>query len=782
MDRHQKALELDKVLNMLKAEATISNVKEEALKLTPSAGLFETKELLKQTSDAHMLIGRFGAPSFSGISDNVNALRRAQAGGCLTQYELLQIAATLRNIRKVREWKQKSASVETSLDGYFFNLYTNKFLEERITDCIISEDEIADSASPELNDIRRKIRVASSKAREVLNKIIRSSTYQKYLQDNIITQRDGRFVVPVKAECRNSVAGLVHDTSSSGATVFIEPMGVVNANNDIRILNGKEEAEIERILFELSGYAGGCADEISQSYKDVCELDLIFAKAHLAYRMKATVPKMNDEGRIKLKQAKHPLIPKEKVVPTDIDLGITFDTLVVTGPNTGGKTVSLKTIGLLTLMAACGLMIPADENSEISVFKKVLVDIGDEQSIEQSLSTFSAHMTNIVDIIKQADRSSLILIDELGAGTDPVEGAALAIAILEELRSKDSKIAATTHYAELKEFALKTAGVENGSCEFDVKTLRPTYKLLIGVPGKSNAFAISSRLGMNSNIIDRAKELVTAENRQFEDVVETLEKRRQALDSEIRRAEELAKEAQKDKEAARRELEKAKKQAQREIDDAKREAQTLTARTRSQAYALMDEIDKARKEKKFTPEQKSKLKKDINSMEDVSDSISANRPENYTLPRELKVGDNVLLFNMNLKATVLEPPKNGKVLVSSGLLKTRTELENLMLLEPDGSEKQKRKERSIIKNVTKSAKTEIDLRGQTAMEALISVDMAIDNCVLTNTHQLTIIHGKGTGVLRNEIHKHLKHQKYVRSFRLGTFGEGEDGVTIVELK
>ena len=782
MDRHHKVLELDKILNMLSNEATIEDSKEAALKLTPSNALFEVNDLQKQTSDAYMLIGRFGAPSFGGIKNVTNSLRRAQADGCLNQYELLQIAAALRIIRNIKEWKKKSASVETSIDGYFNNLYTNKNLEDKITDCIVSEDELSDNASPALHDIRRKIRAASAKAREVLDKIVKSPTYQKYLQDNIITQRDGRFVVPVKAECRNSVQGLVHDTSSSGATVFIEPMGVVNANNDIRILQGKEEAEIERILFELSIYAGGCADEIIDSYKDVCELNLIFAKAHLAYKMKASSPKVNDSGIISLKQARHPLISKDIVVPTDISLGKTFDTLVITGPNTGGKTVSLKTLGLLTLMTECGLMIPCQEFSEISVFEKVLADIGDEQSIEQSLSTFSSHMTNIVDIIKSADDKSLVLIDELGAGTDPVEGAALAVSILEKLRSKGVKIAATTHYAELKEFALRTVRVENGSCEFDVKTLRPTYRLLIGVPGKSNAFAISSRLGIDDEIIERAKELVTTENRQFEDVVETLEKRRQALDDELKKAEELTIEAQKERDKAKEELQKAKLQANREIDKAKKDAQTLTSRTRAQAYALIDELDKAKKANKLTPEQKSKLKKDIYSLEDQADPITSNKPEDYKLPRDLKIGDNVLLFDMNLKAEVLEEPKNGKVLVSAGLLKTRTKLDNVMLLENNQNNKQKKHERSITKDITRKSTTEIDLRGQTAAEALITVDQAIDNCVLTNTHQLTIIHGKGTGVLRSEIHKHLKKQKYVKQFRLGTFGEGESGVTIVELK
>lgn len=462
MNRHYKTLELDKILQRLSDLTVLDSAREEALKLEPVFELDKVNKRLKQTDDALMLSGRFGSPSFGGAVSCAGSLRRAQAGGCLSTSELLKIARTLHVIRTVKEWHSKFASVENSLDIYFSGLVSNKFLEDKITTAIISEDEISDKASPALSDIRRKIRTASSKAREVLDKIIHSSSYVKYLQEAIVTQRDGRYVVPVRSECRNNVPGLVHDTSSSGQTVFIEPMGVVQANNDIKLLKGKEEDEIERILFELSVSAGDYADAIIKSYDNLCTLNLIFAKAELAYRMRASMPLMNDRGKINLKQARHPLIEKEKVVPIDVNLGNEFDTLVITGPNTGGKTVTLKTIGLLTLMAMCGLLVPCADNSELSVYRRVLVDIGDEQSIEQSLSTFSAHMTNIVQIIKLANAGSLCLIDELGAGTDPVEGAALAIAILEKLRSKGAKIASTTHYAELKEFALRTDGVENG--------------------------------------------------------------------------------------------------------------------------------------------------------------------------------------------------------------------------------------------------------------------------------------------------------------------------------
>ena len=782
MNRHFKTLELHKILDMLANETSFEDAKNLALSIEPSYGLFEVNEMLSQTEDAYMLIGRFGAPSFGGVSNITNALRRAQAGGCLTTLELLRIAQGLRVIRMVKEWRSKSAGIETSLDNHFQSLSTNKFLEEKINTCIIGEEELCDNASTTLYDIRRKIRVAQSKAREVLDKIIHSSTYQKYLQDAIVTQRDGRYVVPVKAECRGNVAGLVHDTSASGSTVFIEPMGVVQANNDIRVLESKEQAEIERILYELSASCGSHADEIIESYHFLTELNVIFAKAQLGYKMKAVKPQMNDKGLIDLKQARHPLIPEKSVVPTDITLGKDFDTLVITGPNTGGKTVSLKTIGLLTLMAMCGLMVPCSENSQLSIFRRVLVDIGDEQSIEQSLSTFSAHMTNIISIIKLANRSTLALIDELGAGTDPVEGAALAVSILEKLRSRGAKIASTTHYAELKEYALKTDKVENGCCEFDVKTLRPTYKLLIGVPGKSNAFAISKRLGMEDDVIDRAKELVSAENRQFENVVETLEERRQSLDKLLKETQDELSKARTEREKAEKELARAKKDAQNEIDKAKHEASLLLSKTKAQAYALIDDLEKAQKAKAMSAEDRANIKKNMRNLEDTADPVRKAENGSYKLPRDLKIGDKVLIFDIDKKAEVLELPEKGQVLVQAGIIKTRVKLSNLRLLNDEKVTVQRRPERKVTKNVTARAQTEIDLRGQTAIEAIIAVDQAIDSAILTNTKNLTVIHGKGTGVLRAEIHRHLKTHKAVKFFRLGTFGEGEAGVTIVELK
>ena len=782
MNRHYRTLELDKILEMLKEETSIEEAGELALAVEPQYSLDKAQELLTQTEDAHMLIGRFGAPSFGGISNVTNPLRRAEASGCLNTSELLSVARALRVIKGVRDWHAHCSGVNTSLDGYFRTLYTNPNLSDRITSCIIGADEISDGASRELADIRRRMRIAASKARETLEKIIRSSTYQKYLQEAIITQRDGRYVVPVKQEFRSQVAGLVHDTSSSGSTVFIEPMGVVNANNDIRVLKGEEEKEIERILFELSGMCAGCASEIIESYKTLVELNLIFAKAHLAYRMKAVRPVMNDEGVIDLKAARHPLIPKDKVVPTDIRLGEDFDTLVITGPNTGGKTVCLKTLGLLTLMAMCGMMVPAGDNSRLSVFRRVLVDIGDEQSIEQSLSTFSAHITNIIGIIKLANRSTLAVIDELGAGTDPVEGAALAVAILEKLRERGAKIAATTHYSELKEYALKTPGVENGCCEFDITTLRPTYKLLIGVPGKSNAFAISKRLGMEDDVIDRARILTSAESRQFENVVESLEISRRELADELERARQATLDAQQKQAQAEKELERAKTEAKREVDMAKHKAQELAAKTRAQAYAIIDELEQAKKNSKYDAEQKSKFKTGMKALEETADPIKESEKSDYKLPRELRPGDNVLIFDIDKKAVVLEKPEKDSVLVQAGIIKTRVKLNNLRLLEDEKVTVPKRRERTVTKDVKSLAKTEIDVRGQTAEEAVMSVDSAIDSCMLSNIHMLTVIHGKGTGVLRSRIQNYLRHHKAVKSFRLGTFGEGESGVTIVELK
>ena len=784
MNKHFKALEFDKILEMLGKECSFADAREQALTVKPVFTKEETEKLLKETDDAYVLIGKFGTPSFGSPTNCANQLRRAQAGSGLTTLELLRIGENLRVIRSLRQWRNASDDRASSLDKYFNNLMPNKFLEEKINDAIIAEDEISDKASPTLSDIRRKIRTASSKAREVLDKIVRSSNYSKFLQDKVITQRDGRFVVPVRAECRGSIPGLVHDTSGSGQTVFIEPMGVVQANNDIRMLRNKEKEEIDRILLELSSMAGNCADSIIGSYQNLIDLNVIFAKGNLAYTMKSVTPIVNDKGYINLKKARHPLIDKEKVVPVDITLGKDYTLLVITGPNTGGKTVSLKTTGLLTLMAMSGLMIPCGDESEISVFKKILVDIGDEQSIEQNLSTFSAHMTNTIDILKQASRFSLVLIDELGAGTDPVEGAALAVAILQKLKEKGAKIQCTTHYAELKEFAITTEGVENGCCEFDVQTLRPTYKLLIGIPGKSNAFAISKRLGLSDDIIENAQHLVSSESRRFEDTIEQLEKRRQALEKRLKEANDTKALAGRQREKANSIIEKAKREAEREIEKAHQEAERISSRTKAQAQSILDRLENLEKKQKMSAEEKAKLRKSIDKMENTADPIKEKKNEKYTPPRPFKVGDSVLIFDIDKDAEILSiNEKDGTAYVQAGIIKTKVKLSNLRLnKEKPKVTVQTSRKRNMPSKMDTNPTTEVDVRGETAMEAIMDVDAAIDNAVLMNINQLTIIHGKGTGVLRAEIQKYLRTHKNIKSFRLGNFGEGDAGVTICEIK
>jgi len=785
--RHYRALELDKILKLLAEETACDDAAELALQLVPSVSLSEVQRLLNETDEAHTLMARFGAPSFSGLKNVTNSLSRAEAGGTLNMPELLRIAGVLRTLRGIVEWRSKSAGVKSGLDWRFDSLMPNKYLEDRIYNAILSEEEMADSASPQLASIRRKIRSASSRAREQLDKMIRSPVYQKYLQDPIVTMRGGRFVVPVKAECRGEVPGLVHDTSSSGATVFVEPMGVVEANNQVKVLLSEEQAEIERILAELSAETGNFARGTISGYQAAVELNLIFAKANLGYKMKASMPIVNEKGKIFLKKARHPLIPADKVVPTDIELGMGFDTLVITGPNTGGKTVSLKTIGLLTLMAMCGFLIPVADNSQISIFRQVLADIGDEQSIEQSLSTFSAHMTNIIKIIEQANETSLILLDELGAGTDPIEGAALAMSILEALRQKGAKIAATTHYAELKVYALQTSGVENACCEFDVTTLRPTYRLLIGVPGRSNAFAISLRLGMPEDIVDRSKELVSSENTRFEDLVQSLETSRQSLEAERSGAEQARLEAARAQASAQAVLDSVQAQADKEMEKARRQAAELVARTRGQIDALLNEMEELKKQhnKTLSAEQKAKLKAGMRTLEETADPIHEKEDGEYVLPRPLKIGDTVLIYDIDKQATVLQIPDSdsGNVLVQAGIIQSRIPLSNLRLV---NEKKEKAPRRTVTRNVTGRAQakvtTEVDLRGQMTEEAILNVDRFIDSAMLTGVEQLTIIHGKGTGALRAAVQQHLKHHPNVKSFRLGVYGEGEAGVTIVELK
>ena len=783
MDKNYRALELDKILEMVAKEATCPDAAELARAIQPVYTAAEARHLLEETDAAFVLMAKFGAPSFYGLQNVTNALRRAQAGGGLGLPELLAVGATLRAIRSLKQWHEKSAGVKNALTARFEILAPNKYLEEKIFTCIVSEEEVADAASPALAAIRRKIRAASVRAREQLDKLIRSTSHQKHLQEAIVTQRGGRYVVPVKAEYRGEIPGLVHDTSASGATVFIEPMSVVEANNEIRVLQSDEQDEIARILLELSGEAGEFADSIIDSYQYAVQLNLIFAKAQVAYRMKAVVPVIDESRRTVLHAARHPLIDKDQVVPTDISLGESFDALIITGPNPGGKTVSLKTIGLLTLMAMCGLMIPAGEGSRVAVYRHILADIGDEQSIEQSLSTFSAHMTNIIRILRVADSQSLVLLDELGAGTDPVEGAALATALIEELRRKGARLACTTHYAELKAYALETDGVENACCEFDVATLRPTYRLLIGVPGKSNAFAITRRLGMDGRIVDRAGELVSRENTAFEQVVGRLEESRRALEDQLEQAREEARKARESAKRSEEKLEEAERQAQKEMDRARQEAALIVQKTRQQADALLNELDELRRQKNkaLSAEQKARLRAGMRDLEKASDPVRRRSNDGYVLPRELKVGDPVLIFDIDKEATVLEAPKDGQVLVQAGVIKTRVALSNLRLLTK--TQQKKQLGRTVTRSVsTQEASTSLDLRGQNVEEGLMEVDAFLDRASRMHLPQVIIIHGKGTGVLRAGVQKHLRKCPQVKSFRLGTYGEGESGVTIVELK
>ncbi len=793
-ERDLKSLELEKVLEMLAVYTACPDAREQVLKLKPESNLKLAQALLKQTQDAHMLLARFGGPAFGGLKNVNNALSRADAGSVLSMKELLDIASVLHVIRSIHNWRSTNSGVETVLDVYFNALNPNKFLEDSITNSILSEEEMSDNASALLQTIRRKIRTKESNIREKLDKLIRSSSNQKYLQENIITMRNGRFVVPVKNEHRAEISGLVHDTSSSGATVFIEPAAVVEANNEIKVLQAEERDEIERILAELSAQCGEFSNSIKSSYECAVELNVIFAKAQLAYKMNASVPILNDEGIIELNNARHPLISKDKVVPVNIRLGDDFDTLVITGPNTGGKTVSIKTLGLMSLMAMCGLMIPASDRSRVSVFDSVLADIGDEQSIEQSLSTFSAHMTNIIDILKTADEKSLVLIDELGAGTDPVEGAALATAILERLHIQGAKVGATTHYAELKSYAVETPRVENGSCEFDVATLRPTYKLLIGVPGKSNAFAISERLGMDALIVDRAKNLVDTESTRFEAVYDKLEKTRKAMENEREIAQKTMREAQRLKEDAEKQKEEIATLKEKEIDRARNEAVKIVDSARRESYALLAEIDKLKKEQKqvrdaadLARRARATVKKGMEALDSAADPVmNLAEDEDYVLPRELKIGDTVVIASLGKQAEVTAlPDKKGEVGVVAGAIKTRVHISDLRLVENKTLSK-KVVQRSNASNFetrsTQRAETKVDLRGMTADEAILTLDRYIDTAYRLGINEFTVVHGKGTGVLRQAVQQYLKSNSFIKNHRLGIYGEGEHGVTIVELK
>ena len=786
-----RTLELPVVLETLASLAVSDAAKEKCRALAPVCDLEEALHLQEETQSARERLGLYGSPSFSGVKDVSRALNRADHGGVLNTRELLDVADLLTASRRVSEYDRDRQGEKTVLDHLFSALHTNKFLEDKIHGAILDEETIADSASPELADIRRKMRLAASKGRQILQKIISSPSYAKVLQEALITQRDGRFVVPVKAECKGSIPGLVHDISSSGATLFVEPMGVVQANNELKELQAREEKEIDRILRILSGECAAQMMNILYDYDILVHLDVIFARGQLSYRMNAAKPILARKGGIVLRRARHPLLDQAKAVPISLELGNSYDTLVITGPNTGGKTVTLKTIGLLTLMAQCGLQIPADDGCRLRVFDRVLADVGDEQSIEQSLSTFSAHMSNTVEILRQADENSLLLFDELGAGTDPVEGAALAIAIIQNGRSKGSLIAATTHYAEMKTFAMTTAGVENASCEFDVATLRPTYRLLIGIPGKSNAFAISRRLGLDEEVIAAAKAQMDSESIRFEDVLTQLEEKRQRLEKAQGEADRLWQQSQEDARKARtfrEQMEKAKENARSKGEN---EARRIVRQAQQQVDEIFAELDALRKKMQQQADfqaindAKVSARKHMNAAQEAL-HLREETPEPEKPSRPIVAGDRVELPGVRTAATVVQVNGDGSLVLQAGKMKMTAKPGQVRLIE---SQPQQKKQPMAPKttpvptlHLERRASSELDIRGYETLEAESVVENYLDAAVMAKLETVTIIHGKGTGALRKAVHEILRRSKVVKSFRLGRYGEGEAGVTVVELK
>ena len=789
--RYLKTLELDKILELLSSEATMEDSSKEALEIVPETDFEKVRVLLKNTEDAYIFMAKYSAPNFAGAKNVSNSLRRAQSSAVLSITELIRIAETLRAVRVIKEWRDNCLSMEnTSLEDYFLSLIPNKYLEDKINFAIKNEEELNDNASPALYDIRRKIIGKEAKLRENLEKIIKGPT-AKYLQEAIITQRDGRFVVPVKAENKGQVSGIVHDTSSTGSTIFVEPMTVVETNNEIRVLKLKEREEIDRILAELSAEAGSFCDSIIPSYNALAKLNLIFAKARLAYKMRAVVPEINKDGITYLKNARHPLINYKTVVPITVELGKEYNTLVITGPNTGGKTVTLKTIGLLTLMTMCGLMVPCDDGSRVAVYGSVFADIGDEQSIEQSLSTFSSHMVNIISILKQADDDSLVLFDELCAGTDPIEGAALAKSILMRLAAYGSRVAATTHYPELKSYAIDADGVENASCEFDVSTLKPTYRLIVGMPGRSNAFAISGKLGLDGDIIETAKQQVKEEDLRFERVVASLEKARRQAEKERDIARKLRAEmAEAKKKSDMREHELQVK-TDKLMEQTREKANAIIESARYKSSVLLNELEEMKKtmnaenSAKMAEKARSSFKNTLKELEDEANPVMSRKASGEAVT-SLSKGDIVLIADINRDATVIDvKPDKKQAYVMSGSIKMWADFENLRLKSKNAPTTEVKKTRNVSGLTSRKDRVtsgEIDLRGQASDEAILELDNYIDNAILSGLETIRIIHGKGTGVLRKNIQAHLRHHKSIESFRLGTFGEGENGVTIATLK
>ena len=781
-------LELDKVLEMLSACAGSVGGREACLRLRPSSDLEEVQLMLQQTTDASDLCTRKGNPAFGDVNDMSASLERAERGGTLQPKELLHVASVLRCARTIKGYVSED-DPDTCLDAMFAALSPNKYLEDKIFGAILSEEEIADNASPALSDIRRHMRIQAGKIRDSLQKIISSPAYSKYLREPIITIRQGRYVVPVKSEFKNEVPGLVHDMSATGSTFFVEPMSAVNANNALRELEIKEKKEIERILAELSAEAAGYREAINLNYQMLVQLDVIFAKAKLGYRMRAWAPIMNDKGKVALRNARHPLIDPKAVVPISVRLGSDFDSMIITGPNTGGKTVTLKTVGLLTLMAECGLHIPAGDGSELSTFDAILADIGDEQSIAQSLSTFSSHMRTIVDVVEQCDDRTLVLFDELGAGTDPAEGAALATAIIEFCRKMGSRVVATTHYAELKLYAMRTEGVINASCEFDVETLRPTYKLLIGIPGKSNAFAISRKLGLSEDILKEANDLVSKSDKDFEDVLSQLEQQRQQMEGARVEAERLRRETENIKKQSEEYSLQLQREREKAMEAARKEAQYIIEEARAAANIASDELKALRKQLMDSADttginqRQAELRRTLNEAEEKlrAQKAEKSRP---AATRGILVGDTVELLKLGTKASVLAINKDGTYQLQAGIMKLTAKADEIYLLENENPYKAKggRPAHSGREMKMTATATEIDLRGMDSIEAITVLDRYIDEAMRGNLSQVRIIHGKGTGALRTAVQQNLKKNKFVKKYRLGVYGEGEDGVTIAELK
>ncbi|MDO4287174.1 MAG: endonuclease MutS2 [Eubacteriales bacterium] len=792
-EKSLRILEYYTILDQLAEHCVSRKAKQEAKNLRPMHDLEDVQELLTQTDDAKRMMTSSGTPAFGGIREVAAALGRAKMGGVLSTRELLDVASLLHAAGQVRKYgnEQQDNGLKTALDHYFARINSNKYLEDKINRAIISEEEIADAASSELANIRRQMRQQNVRVRETLNHFVSSATYSKYLQENLITQRDGRYVIPVKSEHRGDIPGMVHDVSASGATLFIEPAQVVNANNQIKILLGKEKAEIERILAELTTDVAGFADAIEADYDVLCKLDFIFAKANYSFKLNACSPQLSEKTQVNLLRARHPLLDQKTAVPIDIALGYDYDTLVITGPNTGGKTVSLKTLGLLSLMAASGMHIPANEESTVCLFRNIYADIGDEQSIEQSLSTFSAHMKNTVAIMEKCGPDDLILFDELGAGTDPEEGAALAVAIIEYGRQMCSLVAATTHYSELKVFALSTDGVENASCEFDVKTLQPTYKLLTGVPGKSNAFAISKRLGLQPAIIERAKEQISAENVRFEDVLDRLERERHQLQKQREDADRLRRTAQSEKDKAVNLKGKAEDETDAILEKARDQAARILREARLVSENVFAQLDDMKKQAQTNAADqnlaaaRAALRSTLGQAERNANKREKKKVEPESI-RPLKAGDTVYLLNVGVQGTVLKPEnKDGMVYVQAGIMKVNVPI-NELRLEEKKKEKPKKAYHAPTGNAAEirraAAKSELDVRGMMVEEALMEVDRYISDCLMAHLDIVTVIHGKGTGALRTAIQQHLRHDKHVKSIRNGRYGEGDMGVTILELR